>query len=185
MFRVNRFAAATGAVWGVLVAAALVSGGACDDEKKAGPPPANGTSCAVVDNGNGTVTITCTDGTSATVSNGANGMNGMNGGNGSSCALVDNHDGTRTVDCGNDAGVFTIPVAVVDFTFLTARERAEAAMSAAISSVTIPADGRPLITLKVTERHGFGVKNLSPAAVTWLRRRPLCCHGSVLAAPSQ
>jgi len=167
MVRANRFAATTGAVWGVLGAAALVLGTACDDGKKAGPLPTNGTSCAVTDNGNGTVTINCTDGTSATVANGANGMNGLPGGNGASCALVDNHDGTRTVDCGNDAGVFTIPVAVVDFSFLTARERAEAAMTAAITSVTVPADGRPLISLRVTERHGFGVKSLSPAAVTW------------------
>jgi OmcA/MtrC family decaheme c-type cytochrome len=40
-------------------------------------------------------------------------------------------------------------------------------MSAVITSVTIPADGRPVVNLKVSERHGYGVINLSPANVTW------------------
>jgi hypothetical protein len=147
------------------IVAALVSSAACDDDSKGTPvTPDGGTSCTVTDNHDGTATIHCTDGTSATV---ASGTPGTPGGDGSSCSLVDNHDGTRTVDCGNDAGVFTIPVAVVDFTYLTPDERAAAAMTAVITSVTMPADGRPLVAMKVSERHGFGVKNLSPTAATW------------------
>lgn len=160
----------TTAVLGGLLVAALMGVAGCGDGKSASTLPDGGTSCTVTDNKNGTSTIHCTDGTSTTVANGANGINGANGANGangSSCALVDNHDGTRTVDCGADGGMFTIPVAVVDFTFLTADERAQAGMTAIVTSVAMPADGRPLVTIKVSERHGFGVRNLSPTGVTW------------------
>ena len=40
-------------------------------------------------------------------------------------------------------------------------------MTATITNVSFPADGRPVISLRVTERHGYGVKDLSTAAVTW------------------
>lgn len=53
----------------------------------AGPP---GTSCAVVDNGDGTKTISCEDGTSATV------RDGLAGG---SCTVTENEDGTKTIRC--------------------------------------------------------------------------------------
>ncbi len=46
-------------------------------------------------------------------------------------------------------------------------EKAQAAMTATITNVSFPADGRPVISLKVTERHGYGVKDLSATAVTW------------------
>ena len=43
-------------------------------------------------------------------------------------------------------------------------------MAAVLNSVTIPDDGKPVLQFTVTERHGSGVKNFSPAAlaaVTW------------------
>src|SRR6185503_4406105 len=41
------------------------------------------------------------------------------------------------------------------------------AITAVITKVDIPEDGRPVVSVKVTERHGYGVRNLSPATVTW------------------
>jgi OmcA/MtrC family decaheme c-type cytochrome len=153
----------------VLVALLLAAGcsGRNGAAGPAGQPGTNGnngtpgTSCAVTDNHDGTSTIHCTDGTSATVSSGSAGTDGA------SCTLVNNGNGTRTITCGSDAGVVTVPDAVVDFTLLTAGEKAESAMSAVITGVTFPADGRPVVAIKVSERHGYGVKNLLTTAVTW------------------
>ncbi len=133
----------------------------------------DGTSCSVTDNHDGTATVHCADGTSVTISNGTNGvdgssgMNGMNGADGTSCTLVSNSNGTRTLTCGGDAGPITVVEAVADYAIMTADEKSQAAITATITGVTFPADGRPVVTLKVTERHGFGVKNLSATAVTW------------------
>jgi OmcA/MtrC family decaheme c-type cytochrome len=163
----------------VLLTAALLGGGAaaCSGSRGAtgtnGSNGNNGTSCSVTDNHDGTATIHCTDGTSATVSNGANGTNGSNGTNGANgmdgtpCTLVDNGNGTRTITCAGDAGVITVADSVVDYTLLTDDEKAQAALSAVITNLAIPADGRPVVTIKVSERHGYGVKNLSATAVTW------------------
>ena len=161
-----------GAGW-VLVAA-LVGAGCTGDRGPAGAPGqpgapgdsgTNGASCAVTDNHDGTSTIHCTDGTSATVGS------GINGGSGGGCTLVNNGDGTRTITCGGgdggDAGSVTIAEAVVDFTLLTPDEQLQSAMSAVITRVTVPDDGRPVVAIKVSERHGYGVKNLSATAVTW------------------
>jgi OmcA/MtrC family decaheme c-type cytochrome len=154
-----------------VLAAALVAAGCSGSTGPAGSPGAkgsngsDGTSCALTDNKDGTSTIHCADGTSATVKTGV-----ANGG----CTLVNNGNGTRTITCnsdgsdgGGDGGSVIVADAVVDFSLLTPAEQAQAAMTAAITSVTIPADGRPLIAIKVSERHGFGVKNLSATAVSW------------------
>jgi OmcA/MtrC family decaheme c-type cytochrome len=143
-----------------LIAALL--GAACTGNR--GPAGAtgdggvNGASCTVTNNPDGTSTIQCADGTSATVTSGANGT---------PCIVVDNGNGTRTINCGGDGGPVTVLDAVVDFTLLTPDERAQSAMSAVITDVSIPADGRPIVGIKVSERHGYGVKNLSPAVVSW------------------
>ena len=50
---------------------------------------------------------------------------------------------------------------------MTADEKAQAAMTAVITGVSFPADGRPVVKIKVSERHGLGVKNLSATAVSW------------------
>jgi len=97
----------------------------------------DGNSCTVADNGNGTATIACTDGTQYTVgngkdgtngvdgTNGANGTNGVDGTNGTngtngvdgkdgkdgtSCTLVDNGDWTGTITCpdGSSATIATL-----------------------------------------------------------------------------
>jgi predicted CXXCH cytochrome family protein len=59
----------------------------------------DGTSCTVVDNGNGTKTISCQDGTSVTVSDGAEGAAG------SSCTVRDNRNGTKTITCQDGTSV--------------------------------------------------------------------------------
>ena len=112
----------------------------------------NGASCTLTDNGNGTSTITCPGGTSVTVPTGAKGT---------SCTVVANADGTRTITCSDGTSV-VVTNAVVDYAVMTSDELKASAMVASVSSVTIPADGRPVVTLKVTERHGLGVKGLVP-----------------------
>ena len=64
----------------------------------------------MVDNGDGTKTISCSDGTSVTVSDGASGTSG------SSCTVADNGDGTKTISCGDGTSVIvsdgTSPTAI-------------------------------------------------------------------------
>jgi len=98
-----------------------------------GPPGADGSSCTVTDNGDGSYTIACTGGTPVTVSNGTSGTNGSScdvtdngngtftiactdgnsvtvangtdGTNGTSCTAIDNHDGTSTIACTDGRSV--------------------------------------------------------------------------------
>lgn len=53
----------------------------------------DGSSCSVVDNNDGTKTISCTDGTTATVTDGG------------SCSASDNGDGTKTISCTDGSSV--------------------------------------------------------------------------------
>ena len=68
---------------------------------------------------------------------------------------------------GGDAGAITVLPAIADYATMTAQEIADAQMTATITNVSFPADGRPVISIRVTERHGYGVKDLSTTAVTW------------------
>ncbi|HEY6912152.1 MAG TPA: OmcA/MtrC family decaheme c-type cytochrome, partial [Myxococcales bacterium] len=117
-----------------------------------GAPGSNGTSCSAQSNNDGTVTITCTDGTSGTVAAGAPGTPGA------SCTVTNNGNGTRTITCGTSG--ITVSDTTVDFSLLTAAEQADANPSAVITSVTIPADGRPEVTLKVSDRKGNGLRKI-------------------------
>lgn len=63
-----------------------------------GKDGSSGTSCTVKDNGDGSKTINCTDGTSATVSDGKAGTAGKDG---KTCSLKDNGDGTKTITCAD------------------------------------------------------------------------------------
>jgi OmcA/MtrC family decaheme c-type cytochrome len=81
---------------GVLLASCAGSDGADGSAGK------DGASCSVKDNGDGTNTILCTDGTSITVQNGRDGKDGKpgtNGTDGTSCTVRSNADGTRTIAC--------------------------------------------------------------------------------------
>src|SRR5512134_3770528 len=55
----------------------------------------DGTSSTVTDNPDGSATITCDDGTSATVSDGMNGMDGT------TCTVTDDGAGTKTISCSD------------------------------------------------------------------------------------
>ncbi len=94
---------------------------------------------------------------------------------------MSNSNATRTLTCGADGGSITVIDAVADYTVMTADEKAQAAMTAVITSVSVPADGRPVVKIKVSERHGLGVRNLSTTAATWrfaLLKRAAGVNGS-------
>lgn len=73
--------------------------GTAGEQGPAGAAGSNGTSCTVVDNLDGTVTISCENGTTATVSDGAAAAAGEDGEDGTSCTVTDNGDGTVTISC--------------------------------------------------------------------------------------
>ncbi len=84
-------------------AAFLIAASACSGEDGApGDPGDPGESCTVVDNGDGTKTITCGD-VSVDVTDGIDGTDGAG------CTAVDNGDGTFTITCGDDVIVVTDP----------------------------------------------------------------------------
>ncbi|MFO0551546.1 MAG: OmcA/MtrC family decaheme c-type cytochrome [Polyangiaceae bacterium] len=74
-------------------------------EGPAGKDGADGVSCTVTDNGDGTSTIACDDGTNVVVKNGTDGTDGNNGTDGTSCTVTDNNDGTKTVSCDDGTSV--------------------------------------------------------------------------------
>lgn len=89
-----------------------------------GDPGEDGTDavpCAVADNGDGTMTITCPGNDPVTVSNGAdgadgedgddgqNGAPGADGEDGTSCSATDNGDGSQTIDCTDGTHVYLQP----------------------------------------------------------------------------
>src|SRR3954470_14591767 len=67
---------------------------------------------------------------------------------------------------GGDAGT-PGPSDTIDYNVLTPAELEASKMTAELTGVTIPADGRPVVQLRVTERHGSGVRGMSATAVTW------------------
>ncbi len=70
-----------------------------------GPVGEKGSSCSTQDNGDGTVTVSCTDGTKVTLSNGRNGTNGDAG---TSCSITTKSDGGRIVSC-SDGTIADLP----------------------------------------------------------------------------
>ena len=76
-----------------LIAGALLAAPACGSSGK------DGDSCTVADNGDGTSTISCDDGTSVTVGDGKDGEDGT------SCSITDNGDGTKTITCDDGTEV--------------------------------------------------------------------------------
>ena len=146
-------------------ALAVALGVGCSGNNGApGQAGTSGNSCSVVAVDAGAV-VSCTDGTSVTIPKGMNGASAPDGG---SCTVTKNADaGTYTLDCGGDAGAVTLVPTVVDYATMTADEIADAQMTATITNVSFPGDGRPVISIKATERHGYGVKDLSTTAVSW------------------
>ena len=77
----------------------LDAGEVTDTQYLCVPPVSATPPCTVVDNGDGTATVQCTDGSSVVLSSGANGVDG------SSCSVSDNGDGTATISCSDGSGV--------------------------------------------------------------------------------
>lgn len=67
--------------------------------------------CTAVDNGDGTYTITCPDGTSVTLSDGSQGPQGEQGeqgaagADGEGCSATDNGDGSYTIECPDGTSI--------------------------------------------------------------------------------
>lgn len=132
------------------------------------PGPA-GQPCSVHDNGDGTATISCPDGTSVVVQSGKNGTNGTNG---TSCTVSANPDaGTKTITCSDGTSVTVLDGtngtngtdanAVVDFATLTSAELAATDMAVTVVSITnVP---KPVVTFVVRDAKGRGIKNIPPA----------------------
>ncbi len=77
----------------------LLAGCGGGEDGDAGAPGEDGSSCTVTDNGDGTATIACDDGTEATLSDGEDGDAGEVGPPGDSCTVIDHDDGTKTLRC--------------------------------------------------------------------------------------
>jgi OmcA/MtrC family decaheme c-type cytochrome len=83
----------------VFAAAALALTGCSGEDGDPGAKGSDGTSCTVTNNGDGTSTVACTDGTTATIENGTDGTDAQ------SCLLTSNGDGTRTLTCPDGSTV--------------------------------------------------------------------------------
>jgi OmcA/MtrC family decaheme c-type cytochrome len=65
-------------------------------------------------------------------------------------------------------GGASAPTTSIAYGAMTAQELQDSKMVMEITSVTIPADGRPVVNMKITERHGSGVKGIPVSGnVTW------------------
>jgi OmcA/MtrC family decaheme c-type cytochrome len=89
------------------------------------------------------------------------GPTGPGGGN-----VANNNNGTKTITCTDGTSVI-VQDAILDYAAMTTAELEVSNMAAVITSISIPDDGRPVVKLKVSERHGMGVKNLAPGGISW------------------
>src|SRR5262249_12260566 len=68
-----------------------------------------------------------------------------------------------------DAGTQGIPGVngVLDYTIMTPQELEDSKLAVKLTGFTVPADGKPIADMLVTERHGAGIKGMSTALVSW------------------
>ncbi|MBK7395106.1 MAG: OmcA/MtrC family decaheme c-type cytochrome [Myxococcales bacterium] len=180
-----------------LLAASMLLIGACE-----GSAGEAGTPCSVKANTDGTSTITCPDGTSVTVTGGKGdkgdpgtpgdaGAKGDPGDAGTSCTIVDNPDGTKTITC-TDGTKVTISTSTVDYALLSPAEKEVLDPTLTIVKADFPADGKPVLTMKVTDRKGMPVKGLNSltdgAGISWraavLKLEPGCTTAGACAGKS-
>jgi OmcA/MtrC family decaheme c-type cytochrome len=128
----------------------------------------DGKSCTITQNATGADVLVCTDGTSAVLGSSAP-STAVDGGitPGQVCTVVSNGDGTSYMTCpGADGGTFTVNIrnALVNYTNLGADDKAALDLKVAVSSVTVPATGTPLVAFRVTDlKSGNLVSGLPPA----------------------
>ncbi|MBK7857868.1 MAG: OmcA/MtrC family decaheme c-type cytochrome [Archangiaceae bacterium] len=132
----------------------------------------DGKPCTVTDNGDGSATITCPDGSTTRVTSGKpgqdgmNGMNGLNGDAGTSCSVTSDADaGTKIITCGDGTTVTlrdgTVPSFAVDFSKLTALELSQDDFAVTVQGVTNAP--RPVVRFTVKNLKGVGMRNIAPS----------------------
>ncbi|MFT3837413.1 MAG: OmcA/MtrC family decaheme c-type cytochrome [Myxococcaceae bacterium] len=146
----------------------------------------DGKPCTVVNNGDGSATIKCPDGSTTTINSGSNGTDGTNGTNGTngndgtngangdagvngtSCTVTQDADaGTKTITCSDGTSVTltdghngTDANLVVDFSELTPAELLADDFTVTVQSVS--ADAHPVVKFTVRDIKGIGMKNIPP-----------------------
>jgi len=146
--------------------------GSAGEPGKAGTP---GTSCTVTDEGEGTRTVSCTDGTQVTINDGAQGTPGTPGtpgkdgndgkpgdagapgANGTSCSVDDNLDGTKTISCTDGTNVIVRDGAPGAASFSL---RAEMPKQLTISITAVTIASPPVLNFFVTDTAGRGATGL-------------------------
>lgn len=126
----------------------------------------DGQPCTVRDNGNGTATISCPDGTTVTVTNGTDGTDGTDGMNGASCTVADGPDaGLKTISCTDGTSVIvsdgqdgTDANAYTDFAKLTAFELSQEDFAVTVQRVSNAP--RPVVNFTVKDLKGRPVKGI-------------------------
>jgi OmcA/MtrC family decaheme c-type cytochrome len=120
----------------------------------------DGRSCTIGQNDAGASILVCPDGTEVVLPSTASGSTV------SSCSVVSNGDGTSSMTCPDgDGGMVTVTVksALVNYASMSADDKAALDLKVAVSSVTVPASGQPVVAFKATDGKGDGVTGL-PAA---------------------
>jgi OmcA/MtrC family decaheme c-type cytochrome len=137
--------------------------------------------CTVTDNGNGSATITCPDGSTTTVTsgkdgtNGQNGQNGQNGDagssgvNGTSCTVSTDADaGTKTISCTDGTQVTLHDGTngvnagdILNFQLLTDLELQQNDFAVTIQSIS--KDPKPVVNFTVRNLKGSAMKNIPVA----------------------
>jgi hypothetical protein len=134
-----------------------------------GPVGEKGSSCSTKDNGNGTVTVSCTDGTSVTLANGTNGTNGSNGDAGTACSITTKSDGGRIVSC-TDGTVADLPNGTACTIASTDAGRTISCSDGTVIAVTNGTNGtngtNTVDAFRVDQFHGTGFLDKAALAAT-------------------
>lgn len=117
---------------------------------------AGATNCTIASTDAGSK-IVCPDGTQVSLP--AAGV----GTSSAACTVVANGDGTSAMTCpGGDGGMVTVTIknALVNYTTMSADDKAALDLKVTVSSVTVPASGKPVIAFRMTSANGDAVAGL-------------------------
>ncbi len=138
----------------------------CDDGTSA-PLPAGtpaSANCTIQAPDGGARKIVCPDGTEVVIPSSSGTTTA-----GSSCTVVSNGDGTSTMTCpGLDGGTLTTTIksALSNFASMSAEELAALDLKITVSSVTVPATGKPVVAFKATDNNsGDAISGLPATAM--------------------
>ena len=125
---------------------------------------AGATNCTIQSPDGGAKKIVCPDGTEVVIPSSSG-----TAPTGSACTVVSNGDGTSTMTCpGLDGGTFTTTIknALSGFASLSADELAALDLKITITSITVPATGKPVVAFKATDNNsGDAISGLPPAVM--------------------